>query len=51
MKKVFCFGEILLRMSPDIKGEWIKNSAMPVHIGGAELNVANALAKWKVPVQ
>jgi len=51
MKKVFCFGEILLRMSPDIKGEWIKNSSMSVYIGGAELNVANALAKWNVPVQ
>jgi len=51
MKKVFCFGEILLRMSPDIKGEWIKNSSMSVYIGGAELNVVNALAKWNVPVQ
>ncbi|MEP7317540.1 MAG: sugar kinase [Panacibacter sp.] len=51
MKKVFCFGEILLRMSPALHGEWIKNASMPVHIGGAELNVANALAKWNVSVQ
>jgi 2-dehydro-3-deoxygluconokinase len=50
MKKVFCFGEILLRMSPDINGEWIKNSSMSVYIGGAELNVANALTKWNIPV-
>jgi 2-dehydro-3-deoxygluconokinase len=51
MKKVFCFGEILLRMSPDINGEWIKNSSMSVYLGGAELNVANSLAKWNIPVQ
>lgn len=51
MKKVFCFGEILLRMSPALNGAWINNASMPVYIGGAELNVANALAKWNVPVQ
>ncbi len=50
MKKVCCFGEILLRMSPDINGEWLQLNAMPVHVGGAELNVATALAKWNVPV-
>lgn len=51
MKKVFCFGEILLRMSPALHGEWIRHASMAVHIGGAELNAANALAKWNVPVQ
>jgi 2-dehydro-3-deoxygluconokinase len=51
MKKVFCFGEILLRMSPALNGAWLKNASIPVYIGGAELNVANALAKWNVPVQ
>ena len=51
MNKVFCFGELLLRMSPVLDKEWIKNSGMTVYIGGAELNVANALAKWKVPVK
>ncbi|CAN5608729.1 hypothetical protein BH10BAC2_BH10BAC2_05430 [soil metagenome] len=51
MKRVFCFGEMLLRMSPVLNGVWIKNAAIPVYIGGAELNVANALAKWAVPVQ
>ena len=50
MKKVLSFGDILLRLSPDTKGKWISEHAMPVYIGGAELNVANALAKWQVPV-
>jgi len=51
MKKVFSFGELLLRMSPSLNGAWIQNAVMAVHIGGAELNVASALAKWNVPVQ
>ncbi|HRI22987.1 MAG TPA: sugar kinase [Panacibacter sp.] len=51
MKKIFCFGELLLRMSPLLNGEWIRSAVMPVHIGGAELNVASALAKWNIPVQ
>ena len=51
MKKVFCFGELLLRMSPELGGEWLKNAVMPVYIGGAELNVATALAKWEIPVR
>lgn len=50
MKRVFCFGELLLRLSPELNGEWIRQNAMPVFIGGAELNVATALAKWQVPV-
>lgn len=50
MKKVLSFGDILLRLSPDTQGKWIGEHAMPVYIGGAELNVANALAKWHVPV-
>lgn len=50
MKKIFCFGELLLRLSPELRGNWIKQSSMPVYIGGAELNVATALAKWNVPV-
>lgn len=51
MKKVCCFGEVLLRMSPDSTGNWLQQNQMPVHIGGAELNVATALAKWNVPVK
>lgn len=50
MKKVFCFGELLLRFSPALQQEWILTQSMPVHIGGAELNVAKALAKWNIPV-
>ena len=51
MKKVFCFGEILLRFSPNLQKQWIHEHAMPVFIGGAELNVAKALAAWKQPVK
>lgn len=51
MKKVFCFGELLLRMSPGLEGQWLKSASMPVYLGGAELNVATALAKWNVPVK
>jgi 2-dehydro-3-deoxygluconokinase len=51
MKKVFCFGELLLRLSPALNRQWIAQSNMPVFIGGAELNVATALAKWGVPVK
>lgn len=48
---VFCFGELLLRMSPSPRGKWIREAKMPVYIGGAELNVATALARWSVPVK
>ena len=51
MKKVFCFGEILLRFSPNLQQQWIKENSMPVFIGGAELNVAKALTAWKQPVK
>lgn len=51
MKKVFCFGELLLRMSPYLHKQWIHKASMPVYIGGAELNVATALTKWNVPVK
>ncbi len=50
-KTICCFGELLLRFSPQLNGEWINRASMPVFIGGAELNVANALANWKVPVR
>ncbi len=51
MKKVLCFGELLLRMPPADAGEWLQNNTMPVFIGGAELNVATALATWDIPVK
>jgi 2-dehydro-3-deoxygluconokinase len=47
---VLCFGEILLRLAPDVKGKWLTKNALDGYTGGAELNVATALAKWKVPV-
>lgn len=50
MKKVLSFGDILLRLSPDSSGNWIDRHSIPVYLGGAELNVANALARWKIPV-
>lgn len=51
MTKVCCFGELLLRFSPVANGEWIRQASMPVFVGGAELNVATALAKWGIPVK
>jgi 2-dehydro-3-deoxygluconokinase len=47
---VLCFGEVLLRICPDSQADWIGNQSMPVFIGGAELNVSRALARWDVPV-
>lgn len=49
MKKILTFGEILLRMSPKLGGDWISERNMPTFIGGAELNVATALASWHIP--
>jgi 2-dehydro-3-deoxygluconokinase len=51
MKKVFCFGELLMRFSPNLQKQWIIEHSMPVFIGGAELNVAKALAAWQTPVK
>jgi 2-dehydro-3-deoxygluconokinase len=50
MDKVFCFGEILLHFSPKVNSDFIANQNMPFCLGGAELNVATALANWEVPV-
>jgi 2-dehydro-3-deoxygluconokinase len=50
MSKILCFGELLLRLSPELDGGWIRNNSMPVFIGGAELNAATALALWEIPV-
>jgi 2-dehydro-3-deoxygluconokinase len=46
---VLNFGELLLRLTPDADGEWLKDNTLPVFVGGAELNVATALALWDVP--
>lgn len=50
MGKVICFGEVLLRYSPLAGEESFVQGSMPVYVGGAELNVACALAKWGLPV-
>ena len=50
-KKVLCFGELLMRMSPSLNKEWLQQASMAVYVGGAELNVATALAKWGIPVK
>jgi 2-dehydro-3-deoxygluconokinase len=49
--KIFCFGELLLRYSPQSNGNWFHQNTMPAYIGGAELNVATALANWGMPVK
>ena len=46
---VLSFGEALLRMSPAAGGAWIARQQLPVFVGGAEANVATALARWHVP--
>lgn len=48
---VLCFGELLFRISLDADGNWLKNNTVPFYMGGAELNVATALALWNVPTQ
>jgi Sugar kinases, ribokinase family len=47
--KVLSFGELLLRICPDIEQDWIEQHQLPFYVGGAELNVATALAMWNVP--
>ncbi|HTD41673.1 MAG TPA: sugar kinase [Mucilaginibacter sp.] len=46
---VLSFGELLLRISPDEGGDWLKDNSFPFFIAGAELNVATALALWNIP--
>lgn len=48
---ILSFGELLLRMCPDGKGQWLAENKLPFFIGGAELNVANALALWEQPIK
>jgi 2-dehydro-3-deoxygluconokinase len=48
-KKVLSFGELLLRICPDAGGGWLKESTLPFYVGGAEANVATALALWGIP--
>lgn len=48
-KAVLSFGELLLRICPDTHGDWLRTNQLPVYVGGAELNVASALACWDIP--
>ena len=48
-KKVLSFGELLLRICPDADGEWLQQNSLPFYVGGAEANVATALALWGIP--
>lgn len=41
---IVCFGEMLLRLSPESSGSLIDASAYQVHVAGAEANVAISLA-------
>jgi 2-dehydro-3-deoxygluconokinase len=50
-KKVLCFGELLLRISPAPNEDMVEKSPMILYMGGAEANVATALAGWNVPVK
>lgn len=50
-KQICCFGELLLRFSPEMKGVFIRRNSMPVFVGGAELNAATALVLWEQPVK
>src|ERR1035438_2479984 len=48
---ILSFGELLLRICPDGDGNWLKQNSLPFHVGGAELNMATALALWGLPVK
>jgi 2-dehydro-3-deoxygluconokinase len=48
-KTVLSFGELLLRICPDGEGNWLRESILPFYVGGAEANVATALALWGTP--
>jgi 2-dehydro-3-deoxygluconokinase len=48
-KKVLSFGELLLRICPDVAGDWLEGNSLPFYVGGAEANVATALALWGIP--
>jgi 2-dehydro-3-deoxygluconokinase len=50
-KKVLCFGELLLRISPASTAATTEKNPMQLYVGGAEANVATALAGWNIPVK
>jgi 2-dehydro-3-deoxygluconokinase len=48
-KKVLSYGEILLRVCLYADGGWLLDNTLPFYVGGAEANVATALARWDTP--
>lgn len=50
-KKILTFGELLLRISPAANAHAASRHPLMLYIGGAEANVATALAAWNVPVK
>jgi 2-dehydro-3-deoxygluconokinase len=48
-KKVLCFGELLLRLCPDVNSTWLKHNNISVYVAGAEANAATDLALWGIP--
>jgi 2-dehydro-3-deoxygluconokinase len=52
ISKVLCFGELLLRISPAPQDDTdAEKHPFYLYMGGAEANVATALAGWSVPVK
>ncbi|MFY7964440.1 MAG: sugar kinase [Chitinophagaceae bacterium] len=49
--KVLCFGELLFRISPATNVLAAEKQPMQLYVGGAEANVATALAGWNIPVK
>jgi len=49
--KIVCFGELLLHFAPDTDGNWLDNQSLKLYVGGAEYNVASALAQWGNPLK
>lgn len=47
--RVVCFGEVLLRLAAPVRGHLFQNTQLDAHFGGAEANVAVALARIGVP--
>jgi 2-dehydro-3-deoxygluconokinase len=45
-KRVVCFGELLLRLAAAERGLLLQTPKLDVHVGGAEANVAVALARF-----
>ena len=46
MGKIVCFGELLLRLGAPGRQLLLQSPALEVHVGGAEANVAVALARF-----